>query len=526
MRTTPPLPLSLRPWPDLPKVELIDGAQIASWVHKIKETQPQALGLHLHESPHGEQPPPQLWVSLSRSEDARMIFEIRPTQWSELAPLSEYLSQASAPFVVVAKGQRLLHALAKAELSPHRLGCLKSAHSLVARAKAEPIREDLVQWVAQSFDRNLPASPEHEVDALIPLMRHWTAALRELGLMSAYQLECALLPAVVAMEQAGMPLDAAAYEGVAQSWVRERQDCQDPARARKLDKLISTYRYWGRDFLDGDGRIRCHLDPLATESGRFSCANPNLQQVPNAHTAPGLRACFRPERGHAFVVADYAQIELRVAAHIANCDAMRTLFVQGQDPHRNTAATLRGCRPDQVTPGDRKLAKAINFGFLFGMGAARFSSYAQQSYGLELSESQAKAAKSAFLSAYPGIAAWQQRTAALGQGPPSPVQVRTALGRIKHFPADAFRFNAALNIPVQGTAAEGFKKAMLRLHRELPLKGGLGVLCIHDEYIAQVPIQRAEELKALVVTVMEQEMQSVVPSVPIRAEATVCEAWT
>lgn len=517
-------PLAFAPWPQVPAAHCVEASQLQHWVHSMREQGPAALGLWVDRQQSGSSP--QLWISLRKSAELRKIYRLQPDRWESLRCFFEYLHREDAPFVVLGEGQAQLHLLAAQGFSLPRIGCLRTAAALLARAKGESAPRHLQELVQRSFSRSLPQNGAAQVDSLLPLMRRYTPTLRKLGLMPSFELECKLLPAVVAMERAGMPLDAAAYEQVACQWIVDRQACQDEARVRRLDKLISTYRYWARDYLDGDGRIRCQLDPLATESGRFSCASPNLQQVPNHYTAPGLRACFHPPEGQSLVMADYAQIELRVAAHIADCAALRELFVQGQDPHRNTAATLRGCAVQEVQDADRKLAKAINFGFLFGMGAARFRSYAEQSYGLELNDAQANQAKAAFLSAYPGIHAWQKRTAALGRSTEQEIMVTTALGRIKHFAAGAFRFNAALNIPVQGSAAEGFKKAMVRLHRELPPLGGRGVLCIHDEYIAQVPTQRATELSERIVSIMEQEMQKVITTVPIRANAVVAPTWT
>src|SRR5690606_25037649 len=127
------------------------------------------------------------------------------------------------------------------------------------------------------------------------LMRAYTPQLRETSLTRAYEMECRILPAVIALESAGMPVDAAALERIAGAWVSELgEDPPPPApRRKRLEKLISTYRYWPRDYVDVDGRMRCRLNPLATDSGRFSCSEPNLQQVPSEHTAPGMRACFR-----------------------------------------------------------------------------------------------------------------------------------------------------------------------------------------------------------------------------------------
>ncbi|MEM6994132.1 MAG: DNA polymerase, partial [Myxococcota bacterium] len=358
---------------------------------------------------------------------------------------------------------------------------------------------------------------------LIPLMSALTPLLRRTQLTRPYQLEVDLVPAVVAMERTGFGIDAVAFQRIADGWARERRDDPAPERVARLDKLLSTYAHWPRDFARR-GRIHCRLHPLAAESGRFSCTDPNLQQVPGQHTAPGLRACFVPSPEHVLIVADYAQIELRVAAHLAPCDALRAVFHEGRDPHRATAATITGKPEAEITDRERKLAKAVNFGFLFGMGAKRFASYARDSYGVEVDDAEAKRARQAFFDTFPGVAAWHRRVSGVGRH--GPVTVRTALGRRKKFAEGRFSFNAALNIPVQGTAAEGFKQAMVELHEQLPSIEGRGVLVVHDEYIAEVPAARADVGRALVQTVMETAMAKVVDSVPISVEARVAEHWS
>jgi DNA polymerase-1 len=160
------------------------------------------------------------------------------------------------------------------------------------------------------------------------------------------------------------------------------------------------------------------------------------------------------------------------------------------------------------------------------MGARRFRSYALDSYGLELDERQAEAAREAFFRTFPGIAAWHRRVGALSRrATTEPITVTTAMGRRRTFPAGQFSFNAALNIPVQGTAAEGFKLAMLRLHAPLEALGGRGVLVVHDEYLAEVPRDRAEQAREIVEQVMIAAMRELVDSVPIVVEAEIAEHW-
>ncbi len=368
---------------------------------------------------------------------------------------------------------------------------------------------------------------------MLALLRALTPTLRERRLARVFSFECELLPAVVAMEAAGIGVDPAAFERVASSWVRERGEIEalpeaarDGDRIARLDKLISTYRWWARDFVDRDHRIRARLHPLATDTGRFACTEPNLQQVPAEHTAPGLRAAFVPAPGCKLIIADYAQIELRVAAQLAPCEALRAVFRAGRDPHRATAANLAQKPEHEIDAHERKLAKAVNFGFLFGMGARRFASYARDSYGLELDEREAEAAREAFFRTFPGIAAWHRRVGALSRrAAREPITVTTAMGRRRTFPAGKFSYNAALNIPVQGTAAEGFKLALLRLQAPLAQLGGRGVLIVHDEYIAEVPAAQAEQGRALVERVMVAAMQELIDAVPIVVEAEVADCW-
>lgn len=445
---------------------------------------------------------------------------------------------AKSPYVIFERAQSACAALVAAGATlPPRMGCIASAATLLA-AGADGQRDDrsVQSSVEALFGEQAPPLQRGDDAAkfraawLTALMREYTPRLRNERLAKIYETELAVVPAVVDMELAGMPVDAAQLERIGASWVDELGSDPPPTapRRKRLEKLISTYRYWSRDYVDVDGRIRCRLNPLATDSGRFSCSDPNLQQVPSEHTAPGMRACFRPAPSHRFIVADYAQIELRVAAALAPCDALAAVFREGRDVHRATAATLARKREDEVTARERQLAKAVNFGFLFGMGAKRFRSYAASSYGLELDPAQAQRAREAFFATFPGIQAWHRRIGQLDRqgGPPRDITVRTALGRQKRFEAGRFSFNAALNIPVQGTAAEGFKLAMQALHERLPSLGGRGVLVVHDEYIAEVPAEHATAACALVEATMVEQMQRVVPEVPIEVDAKVAGSWS
>ncbi len=520
----------------------VSDAAFREHLSALTKAAPRAIGVYF--SPDPSQPlhvqrDPRLGeiaaVSVS-TEESTCVARTTPDL---LRAMQTWLGELPQAYVVFHGAQDALLRLAGATETPsaartQRIGCTQTAAHLLAegtrRGRDLPslteCTEKLLGTPWQPPDRltgDVLSASATASASLLPMMKALTPLLRKRELTRVFALECDVLAPVVAMERAGLAVDAAAFEQVAAQWHAERRETEDPDRISRLDKLISTYAYWGQEHVRG-GRIRCQLHPLATDSGRFSCTDPNLQQVPSNHTAPGLRACFRPAGDTALIVADYAQIELRVAAHLAPCDALRNVFHEGRDPHRATAATITGKPEDAITDHERKLAKAVNFGFLFGMGAARFRSYASDGYGVDLTDREAADARSAFLRTYPGIARWHSRVGSLTRGR-GPVTVRTALGRRKRFTQGKVSFNAALNIPVQGTAAEGFKRAMIELLPALSELGGRGVMVVHDEYIAEVPRDRAEEGRAIVETIMKTSMASVVSTVPIEVEAEVRSAW-
>lgn len=529
-----------------------DDGELARAIAALVAAAAPALGLVvLLAAPHPDLPreaahdPRRLRAELLALAGADRVFVLHLATLADLRPLQRLLAggEQGPPYVVFHDAHFSLAALQPLGLVPPRFGCTRAAAVLLAEGAG--VRHDaleLAPLVAAHLQRGLPGQVQQgqvspaiarypvaaaAADTLVPLLRALTPALRERGLSRVYDLECRLLPAVLAMESAGVGVDVAGFQRIADGWQREKDAGPPPERLAQLDKLLSTYAHWATDFVADDGRMRPHLHPLATDSGRFACSQPNLQQVPAEHTAPGLRACFVPAPGNVMIVADYAQIELRVAAHLAPCPALRQVFRDGRDPHRATAATLAGKPEAEISGHERKLAKAVNFGFLFGMGARRFQDYALNSYGLQLDAAAAQAARDAFFATFPGIAAWHRRIGGLeARSQREDIVVQTALGRRKRFPAGHFSFNAALNIPVQGTAAEGFKRAMIDLHAALAALGGRGVLCVHDEYLAEVPEERAEEARLLVQRTMETAMATVVPGVPIVAEAHVARSWS
>ncbi|MEM6291221.1 MAG: DNA polymerase [Myxococcota bacterium] len=524
-----------------PPTVLPDLAALGALLDRLDAEAPKAVGVWLQPDP---EQPKHVQVDPRRGGAAAVGIATDGVAFAgrfdgEVAEvLQAWLGGMPETYIVFHGAQDALLRLSAASSRRHpartqKIGCTQTAAMLLAEGtrrgrdlptlaecseKLRGIPLDVAGLLADPI-----GTAGRHASALLPVMKALTPMLRKRDLGRVYRLETDVIPSVVAMERAGLAVDAAGFERISGQWQAERVQTEDPARIARLDKLISTYGYWGREHIRG-GRIHCRLHPLATDSGRFSCTDPNLQQVPSNHTAPGLRDCFAAPESMRLVIADYAQIELRVAAHLAPCDAMRQVFREGRDPHRATAATITGKSEADITTHERKLAKAVNFGFLFGMGAARFRSYAADGYGVALSDREAADARAAFLATFPGIARWHKQVGGLSRRP-GPVTVRTALGRRKRFVPGKVSFNAALNIPVQGTAAEGFKRAMVALDPALRELGGRGVMVVHDEYIAEVPEARGAEGRALVAEIMKTSMASVVTTVPIEVEAELRSTW-
>ncbi|MBE2283069.1 MAG: bifunctional DNA primase/polymerase [Prosthecobacter sp.] len=275
------------------------------------------------------------------------------------------------------------------------------------------------------------------------------------------------------------------------------------------------------DHIEADGRVHASFDPLKARTGRFSSSNPNMQNIPRGE----LRSCIRAKKGHKLIGGDYSQIELRVAAALSKEMRMIVAFAAGTDLHVQTASLVLNKDKLLIGKEERQLAKAVNFGLLFGQRAEGLVEYARKSYGVTLTREQAESYRSAFLNAYPHFANWQSRQADAAN---SAEEVRTILGRRRLLPSGREnwwkRYSSLLNTPVQGSAADGLKRALCRLHTELPT-GSRIVSCIHDEILVEAPDQEAETVEAMVEQIMVEEMKKLFPDVHITVEVKTIETW-
>mgnify|MGYP005841930983 CR=1 FL=1 len=283
-------------------------------------------------------------------------------------------------------------------------------------------------------------------------------------------------------------------------------------RYRELSKLKTTYvDPLPRLIHPRTGRLHTRFNQTATATGRLSSSDPNLQNIPiRTPLGQRIREAFVAEEGYLLLAADYSQIELRVLAHLSKDENLKRVFREGKDIHTETAAWIFGLDPGKVDSRMRRVAKTVNFGVLYGMSAHRLS----QELGLEYKEAEAFIER--YFQSFPKVRAWIQRTLEEGR---TKGYVETLFGRRRYVPDLASRVRSireaaermAFNMPVQGTAADLMKIAMVKLFPKLkPLRAHL-LLQVHDELVLEVPKDRAEEAKALVKEVMEAAYPLEVP---------------
>jgi DNA polymerase I-like protein with 3'-5' exonuclease and polymerase domains len=403
---------------------------------------------------------------------------------------------------------------------------------------------------------------------LLALEEALRVALHHAGLEQVGTLENALLPAVVEMQLAGVLIDHVRWAEVVAAWSKEMETLRQslgsllgvanvdngaevlvalqrlgvPVTRTKAEDLaphmynpaveqLVRYRHLsgfvtgaGRTVLGlferfGTGRVRTVLNQLGAASGRFSCRDPNLMGLPREAE---VRGCIQAAPGMKLVVADYAAIELRVLADQIGEQRLIEVFLAGGNPHRLTASLVMGVPEAEINPAREQGAKAVNFGFVFGMGPESFVAYARKNFNIKFTTKDAAAFRQRFLAAYPGIAEWQRD---MQDG--MPCELRTASGRARFFDNPNNDYGARLSHAIQGTAADGMKRALVLLynHPHFRQLGAKILLVIHDELLVEAPEAHADEVKEIVTRCMVEGMSTFVKAVPIVVKADVRSSW-
>ena len=293
---------------------------------------------------------------------------------------------------------------------------------------------------------------------------------------------------------------------------------------RMLTKLKSTYADGLIKVIGSDGRIRTTFQNLVTATGRLSSTEPNLQNIPvRTDRGAEIRKMFVPKPGHVLVDADYSQIELRVLAHIADDQTMQDAFIGGQDVHTVTAAQVFGVEPEQVTALQRRHAKAVNFGIVYGISEFSLSE------DIGVSRWEAREYIDHYLAHYHGVREYMKNIVvqAREQG-----YTETLYGRRRYIPElTSSNFNirsgaerVALNTPIQGTAADIIKLAMIQVDAALRANCPEArlLLQVHDELIVECPEELAPKAAQLVSDAMQTVTQL---KVPLTAEAKYGKSW-
>jgi DNA polymerase-1 len=297
---------------------------------------------------------------------------------------------------------------------------------------------------------------------------------------------------------------------------------------RELSKLKGTYVDALPALINPNtGRVHTDFNQAGAVTGRVSSSNPNLQNIPiKSEMGRKVRKAFTARKGNRLISADYSQVELRILAHMADDEFMRAAFERGEDIHATTAAAIYDTPLDNVNAMQRSNAKRINFGIAYGMGPFALA----QNTGMTMDEARDFIAK--YFDRFPKVKAWLDNTKKIAaeQG-----YVETVLGRRRYFPelragsgaAEMMKRRAereAINHPVQGSAADIMKMAMIRIHKALG-DGGYAArmtLQVHDELVFDCPVSELDAVTKLVKREMEEAYTM---SVPLRADVASGKNW-
>ncbi len=293
------------------------------------------------------------------------------------------------------------------------------------------------------------------------------------------------------------------------------EEVRDILNIRKAKKVLDKLRELGSYIKNN--KVYPEFRQIGAVTGRMSSSNPNVQNIPR-----DMRRLFKAQEGDTFVIADFSQIELRIAAEYVGDENMAKAFREGKDLHRYTASLILEKSEEEVTSEERQLAKAMNFGLIYGISARGLSEYAQSSYGVNLEIEAADVFRKKFFRFFPAFKEWhdsvKRELKEKGE-----VKGTTLMGR----PYRASTFTDAVNYPVQGTGADLLKLAVLMFDvetRKKNLKARV-INLIHDEILVECSESQKEEVEEILRTAMQQAGRIVLKHIPVEVESTLAKRW-
>ena len=326
--------------------------------------------------------------------------------------------------------------------------------------------------------------------------------------------------------QTGYSTDAGVLDWLAKNAEQHGHIVTRILEFRELSKLVSTYvDALPKEVYTGTGRIHTSFNQTGSATGRIASQDPNLQNIPvRTESGRRIRESFIASEGSLLLAADYSQVELRVLAHLSGDAGLKAAFTAGEDIHSSTASQVLGIPPDAVTSEHRRVAKAVNFGIVYGMGGFGLATR------LDIERKEADAFITAYFERFPQVRSYMDRTI---EGARDNGYVQTLLGRRRYLPeitasnqgVRAAAERMAINMPVQGTAAEIIKLAMLHMQERLDDAGmrALMLLQIHDELLFEAP----EEEREALTSVIDEVMPAVMPmlDVPLVVDVKSGPSW-
>jgi DNA polymerase-1 len=366
------------------------------------------------------------------------------------------------------------------------------------------------------IDREALEDLAHELDAELEAIRHRIYFLsgEEFNVNSPRQLATVLFDRIGLTPRKKKKTGYSTDMSVLEELAKEHELPREILRWRSLSKLKNTYVDVLPRLADPrTGRVHTSFNQTVTATGRLSSSEPNLQNIPiRTDLGKKIRRAFIAEEGHLILSADYSQIELRILAHLSEDQALREAFTNGEDVHTRTAAELFGCPEGSVTPEMRRVAKTVNFGVVYGISPFGLSE------SLGIGKSEAELFIASYFERHAGVSEYLSRVLEEGRRDGC---VRTLFGRKRPIPelvsgnrnTRLLGERLAMNSPIQGTAADIIKIAMVKIFRRL-LKGRFEtkmMLQVHDELVFEVPEGERDEVQAMVREEMEGAAALAVP---------------